>query len=180
MNKQLLVASLSVVAVTALALAPIKANADQEKLTQAEVTVSNNLIKNGDFSRDFDGWDATGSKYQLLENAHGKYVSLTGYPYASINQSLQIDPNSVYEVSYLGYGNKDYLYGNGSLQLNKWTSAGGSADTERVYTERNNKWTKYSTIVNAGEKKYSSIQLQFNLQKFQGFEFTDVVVKKIG
>lgn len=180
MNKKLLVASLGLATITALGLAPVKANAEQAKPTQAETIVSNNLIENGDFSRGFDGWDAAGSEYNLLENEHGKYVDLLGYPYVSINQSLKIDPNSVYEVSYLGYGDSSLVYGTGSLQLNKWTSEGGSADTERVRVDSNNKWTKYSTTVNSGEKKYSEIQLQFNAQGYQGLQFTDVVVKKIG
>lgn len=142
--------------------------------------VNDNLIENGDFALGFDSWDATGSNYKLLENEHGKYVDLSGSPYVSLNQSVKIDPNSVYEVSYLGYGNANLVYGNGRLQLNKWTSNGGSADTELINVDRNNKWTKYSTTVNSGEKKYSRIQLQFNAQKFQGLQFTDVIVKKIG
>lgn len=181
MNKQLLaVASLVVATSTALILAPVKANADQTKLSRTEVIVSDNLIENGDFSHGFDCWDPTGSEYELLENEDGKYVELFGYNCVSINQSLEIDPNSVYEVSYLGYGDTSYFYGNGSLQLNKWTSTGGAADTEHVHVDLNNEWTKYSTLVNSGEKKYSSIQLQFCAQGFQGLKFTDVAVRKIG
>lgn len=147
--------------------------------TQNSIDESTNLIKNGDFSKGFDNWDVYGKDIYILTNEHGKYVLITASGYVTVDQSLEIDPNSVYEVSYYGYGMRGAAYGNGSLQLNKWTPEGGSADTERVSVQPNDTWQKYSTIVNAGDVKFSRIGLQFNADRFQMFQFADVSVKKI-
>ncbi|MBO0439399.1 carbohydrate binding domain-containing protein [Candidatus Enterococcus ikei] len=147
--------------------------------TQNNLTENVNLIKNGDFSKGFENWSIGGKDASLKTNEHGNYVSLVGSGYVTVDQTINIDPNSVYEVSYSGYGSSTAVYGNGSLQLNKWTSEGGAANTERVFVQRNDKWQKYSTIVNSGDIRFSRIGLQFNANRFQMLKFTDVTVKKI-
>lgn len=142
---------------------------------------NDNLIKNGDFSNNFDFWNVFEDTDAIIKsNSHGTYVEAFARPRSSIEQSVDIDPNSVYEVSFLGFRSSSWAYGSGSLQLSKYTSEGGYGDIERVPITEYNIWKTYSTIVNTGDKKYSKLYLDFNASRSQGLCFTDVSVKKIG
>ena len=149
--------------------------------TPALAAENDNLIKNGDFSNNFNFWNVFEDTAAIIKsNSHGTYVEAFARPRASIQQSVDIDPNSVYEVSFYGFKSSSWASGSGSLQLSKYTSEGGYGDIERVPITEYNIWKTYSTIVNTGDKKYAKLYLDFNASRSQGLCFTDVSVKKIG
>lgn len=147
---------------------------------QKESVEHDNLVINGNFSNGFEGWSLSGNGTFIRENDHGNYVSLMSGRFARVSTSLiSIDPNSVYEVSFLGYGSRRLNYGNGFLQLLKYNSQGSTPSIQNLKLNLNDRWEQYSTVINDGNEKYSRLYLDFIIQPFQGLEFTDVIVKKI-
>ena len=150
-----------------------------------KVKVVENLIINGDFSNGFEGWDVTGKNIgpdhvRILENEQGKYVDMFVKDYVSIKyQNINIDPNSVYEISYFGKGEHVQTYGNAMLQISKVKMDGG-VDIEHVKAKGDSIWRKYSTTINGEAVKYNTISLSFNGTYSQRLQFTNVVVKRIG
>lgn len=145
-----------------------------------KVEVVDNLIVNGDFSKGFEGWSVDGNGINLLENDHGKYVDMKLKGYSKVEQnSIIIDPNSVYEVSYLGRGVSHPNIGNAHLMLYKTRADGGRISTESVNVTDDGEWRKYSTIINDSDIKYNKISLTFKGTMYQNLQFTDVAIKRI-